>query len=70
MPRAELTVRAIVRFARPAPAAPAPCSEAATFRVEQLLQLADGATLYTIKSEAEPFCRIVAEGDLDRHLNG
>ncbi len=37
---------------------------AATFRVEELLQLDNGSTLYKVKSEAEPFDRILAEGDL------
>ncbi len=36
----------------------------ATFRIEQLLKLDDGITLYKVKSETEPFDRIVAECDL------
>lgn len=34
------------------------------YRIEQLVPLKDGGTLYKIKSEAEPFDRIVCEGDL------
>ena len=37
---------------------------AATFRIEELLRLDDGSTLYKVKSDAEPFDRIVAECDL------
>ncbi len=36
----------------------------ATFRIEALLRLDNGITLYKIKSETEPFDRIVAECDL------
>jgi hypothetical protein len=35
------------------------------YRIEELLRLADGATLYWIKSDAEPFQRVVSERDLD-----
>jgi hypothetical protein len=38
--------------------------DAATFRIEGLLRLNDGITLYKVKCEAEPFDRIVAECDL------
>jgi hypothetical protein len=38
--------------------------DAATFRIEGLLRLNDGITLYMVKCEAEPFDRIVAECDL------
>jgi hypothetical protein len=36
----------------------------ATFRIEALLRLDHGITLYKVKSESEPFDRIVAESDL------
>jgi hypothetical protein len=35
------------------------------YRIEELLRLADGAMLYWIKSDAEPFQRVVSERDLD-----
>jgi hypothetical protein len=38
----------------------------ATYRIEQLLTLDDGATLYKIRHENEPFDRIVSERDLGR----
>lgn len=34
------------------------------YRIEQLLEIADGATLYKIKSVSEPFYRVVSEADL------
>jgi hypothetical protein len=37
---------------------------AAMFRVEELLRLDNGSTLYKVKSETEPFDRIIAECDL------
>jgi hypothetical protein len=36
----------------------------ASYRIEQLLRLGDGDTLYKIRNEAEPFDRVVAEGEL------
>jgi hypothetical protein len=36
------------------------------YRVENLLKTTDGATLYTIKSDAEPFERLVSAKDLNR----
>lgn len=36
----------------------------AQYCVQELLFIEDGAVLYRIKSDAEPFDRIVAEGDL------
>jgi hypothetical protein len=36
----------------------------ATFRIEELLTLDDGLILYKVKSEAEPFDRIVDEREL------
>jgi hypothetical protein len=38
----------------------------ASYRIEQLLKLDDGATLYKIRHDAEPFDRIVSERDLGR----
>lgn len=35
------------------------------YRIEELLHLADGATLYWIRCDAEPFLRVVSERDLD-----
>ncbi|MEI9900057.1 MAG: hypothetical protein WDN31_07890 [Hyphomicrobium sp.] len=32
----------------------------ASYRIEQLLQLGDGGTLYKIRCDAEPFDRVVA----------
>jgi len=34
------------------------------FRIKELLRLGDGDTLYKVKSDTEPFDRIVAECDL------
>ena len=36
----------------------------ATFRIEELLTLNEGIVLYKVKSEAEPFDRIVDEREL------
>jgi len=38
----------------------------ASYRIEQLLQLEDSATLYKIRSDAEPFDRVVAGSQLSR----
>ena len=38
----------------------------ATYRIEQLLTLGDGATLYKVRHENEPFDRVVSERDLGR----
>lgn len=59
-------VGARVRFTRPQRVDGMPKAEAAVYRVERLLKAGDGATLYTIKNEAEPFERLVATSDLDR----
>jgi hypothetical protein len=61
MSKRTLTVGAIVRLPR---VATTTRNGTATFRIEQLLQLEDGLTLYKVKSETEPFDRIVAECDL------
>jgi hypothetical protein len=34
------------------------------YRIQQLLTLKEGLTLYKIKTDAEPFDRVVAERDL------
>jgi hypothetical protein len=62
----ELNVGATVHFARTVRIDAMPKAEAAVYRVENLLKMPDGATLYTIGCEAEPFERVVAAGDLDR----
>jgi hypothetical protein len=41
-----------------------------TFRIEELLTLDDGLILYKVKSEAEPFDRIVDERELVLHAPG
>lgn len=56
-----LEVGMTVHFAR---LAASTGSGAHEFRVMQLLNLNDGATLYRIKCESEPFDRVVAEADL------
>ena len=66
MSRRQLNVGATVHFTRTVRIDAMPKAEAAVYRVEQLLKLPDGATLYTIKSETEPFERVVSEYDLDR----
>ena len=38
----------------------------ATYRIEQLLTLDDGGTLYKGRHDAEPFDRVVSERDLGR----
>jgi hypothetical protein len=43
-----------------------PKAAAEVYRVENLLKTSDGATLYTIKSDAEPFERLVCAQDLNR----
>ena len=42
----------------------------ATFRIEELLTVDDGLILYKVKSEAEPFDRIVDERELVLHASG
>jgi hypothetical protein len=66
MSRRQLNVGATVHFTRTVRIDAMPKAEAAVYRVEQLLKLPDGAMLYTIKSETEPFERVVSEYDLDR----
>ena len=38
----------------------------APYRIEQLLTLGDGATLYKVRHENEPFDRVVSERELGR----
>ena len=56
----ELSVGAVVRCRRETAV-----NGSFEYRIEELLRLADGATLYWIKSDAEPFQRVVSERDLD-----
>jgi len=62
----QLNVGATVNFTRTLRVDAMPAAQAAVYRVENLLRMPDGATLYTIRCEAEPFERVVAESDLDR----
>jgi len=62
----ELHVGAEVHFARPERDAGMAKAAAAVYRVENLLKTPGGATLYTIKSDAEPFERLVCASDLNR----
>ena len=61
MSRRELDVGSFVHFTGFATGYAAP---EASYRIEQLLKLRDGATLYKISNDAEPFDRVVAERDL------
>jgi hypothetical protein len=69
MSKRALDVGSIVRFP---PIAATPRRGAAMcrsecrieYRIEQLVRLDSGVTLYKIKSETEPFDRIVDESDL------
>lgn len=38
----------------------------ASYRIEQLLKLEGGATLYTVRNDHEPFDRVVGEQELHR----
>ena len=60
MSRRELDVGSFVHFTGFATGYAAP---EASYRIEQLLKLGDGATLYKIRSDAEPFDRVVSERD-------
>lgn len=62
----ELQIGTKVHFARTERVAGMPKAAAAVYRVENLLKTPDGATLYTIKSDAEPFERLVSASDLNR----
>ncbi len=63
MSRRELDIGAFVHFAGFASGYAPP---EASYRIEQLLTQQDGATLYKISNDAEPFDRVVAEQDLSR----
>ena len=62
MSERELSVGAVVRCRR---VTVVNGSGPLEYRIEELLHLADGATLYWIKCDAEPFLRVVSERDLD-----
>ena len=62
----ELQIGTTVHFAQTERVAGMPKATAAVYRVENLLKTQDGATLYTIKSDAEPFERLVSAQDLNR----
>jgi hypothetical protein len=61
----KLDVGATVRFTRPERFEAMPKAAVTVFRVESLLKMPEGGTLYTIRSEAEPFKRVVAASDVD-----
>jgi len=61
MSRRELDVGSFVQFTGFINGYAAP---EVTFRIEQLMLLGDGAVLYKIRNDAEPFDRVVADRDL------
>jgi hypothetical protein len=61
MSRRELDLGSFVQFTGFITGYPVP---EATYRIEQLMLLGDGALLYKIRNEAEPFDRVVADRDL------
>jgi hypothetical protein len=61
MSRHELDIGSLVSIAGFATGHAAP---EASYRIEQLLRLGDGDTLYKIRNDAEPFDRVVAEAEL------
>jgi hypothetical protein len=61
MSRLELEIGSFVRFCGLETGHMAP---EASYRIEQLLKLDCGGTLYKIRSDAEPFDRVVAEQQL------
>ncbi len=63
MSRRELDVGSFVHFSGLETGLLAP---EASYRIEQLLKLAGGDTLYKIRHDAEPFDRVVAERDLSQ----
>jgi hypothetical protein len=66
MSRRELEVGAFVQFSGLETGHMAP---EASYRIEQLLTLDSGATLYKIRSDAEPFDRIANGRQLTRTSN-
>jgi len=63
MSRRELEIGCFVRFTGLEARNVAPD---ASYRIEQQLKLGDGATLYKIRNDAEPFDRVVDERELTR----
>jgi hypothetical protein len=66
MSQRKLSVGAIVQARH----APSTFAELTSFRVEQLVQLEGGGLLYKIKSDGEPFDRIVDEHELIPQATG
>lgn len=62
MSEGKLNVGAIVRYRR---LIAVNGSGSLEYRIKELLRSADGATLYRIKSEVEPYQRVVSERELD-----
>ena len=63
MSRRELAIGSFVHFTA---MESGPAAFGCEYRIEQLLMVDEGATLYKIKTDAEPFDRVVAESDLTR----
>ncbi len=63
MSRRELAIGSFVHFTA---LESGPAASSCEYRIEQLLALDEGQTLYKIKADAEPFDRVVAERDLTR----
>jgi len=61
MSRRELPIGSFVHFTA---MTGAPAASGWEYRIEQLVRLDEGPTLYKIKADAEPFDRVVAERDL------
>ena len=57
----KLSVGAMVRFARLETRASGGERE---YRIEQLVEIGEGSTLYRIQSASEPFSRVVSEAEL------
>lgn len=63
MSRRELDVGSFVHLSGPEAGLLAP---EASYRIEQLLKLEDGGTLYKVRHASEPFDRVVSERDLSK----
>lgn len=63
MSRSELAIGSFVHFTA---MECGPAASGCEYRIEQLLVVDEGPTLYKIKTDAEPFDRVVAERDLTR----
>jgi len=61
MSRPELDIGSLVQLSGLATGYMAP---EISYRIEQLLQLDGGGTLYKVRNEAEPFDRVVAASEL------